>query len=250
MLVTTDHGSIRELQLNRPPVNALTAELMQTLRQAIESAPQQGTQAIVLSGSPNRFSAGLDFPLLLSSDQAGITSLWRSLYALLASLARSPIPIVAAITGHAPAGGTVLALYCDWRVMAQGDFKIGVNEVHVGIPLPPVILATLRRQVGARRAEWLAATGVLLSPQQALDAGLIDELVPAESLRTRAIDWCHELLRVPAEAMTVTRREARSDLVALFDEDLEGELLEMIEAWWDPRTQEALRAAAERLKKR
>ena len=250
MLISTDHGPIRELQLDRPPVNALTAELMQALRQAIESAPQQGVQAIILSGSANRFSGGLDIPLLVDSDQTGITSLWRTLYALLASIARSPIPIVAAITGHAPAGGTVLPLYCDWRIMVEGDFKIGVNEVQVGIPLPPVILAALQRQVGPRRAEWLAGTGILISPKQALDIGLIDELAPAENLKSRALHWCHELLKVPAQAMALTRRQARADLVALFDGDLETELSEMIEVWWSPQTQEALRSAAARIKKR
>ena len=93
--------------------------------------------------------------MLLGLDRAAIAALWRDFYALLGAIAASPIPIVAAITGHAPAGGTVLALFCDWRIMAEGDYKIGLNEVQVGIPLPPVILAGLRRLVGPRQAERL-----------------------------------------------------------------------------------------------
>ena len=136
MILSFDHDKIRELRLNRPPVNALTGELLSGLRQAIEQAPRDGAQALILSGLPGRFSAGLDVPFLLTLDAQAIGQLWRELYALLEAIASSPIPLVAAITGHAPAGGTVLALFCDWRVMAEGDYKIGLNEVQVGDTAP------------------------------------------------------------------------------------------------------------------
>src|SRR5437763_266441 len=122
MIETIQHGPIRELRLNRPPVNALSSELIAALKQAVEAASPDGARAIVLSGSSGRFSGGLDLPLLLTLDRAGIADLLRGLYSLLGALACSPIPTVAAITGHAPAGGTVLALFCDWRVMAEGDW--------------------------------------------------------------------------------------------------------------------------------
>jgi Delta3-Delta2-enoyl-CoA isomerase len=86
-------------------------------------------EAIVLSGSPGRFSAGLDVPLLLSLNREEIARVWRELYVLLGTIGASPIPIAAAITGHVPA--------CDWRVLAAGDYKLGLNEVEVGIQLPP-----------------------------------------------------------------------------------------------------------------
>ncbi len=249
MILATNHEAIRELRLNRPPVNALNLELIAALRQAVEAAPHDGVRALVLSGAPGRFSAGLDVPVLLGLDRTAIAALWREFYALLKALARSPIPIVAAITGHAPAGGTVLPLFCDWRVGAQGDFKLGLSEVQVGIVLPPIILSALRRQVGPRQAERLAVTGMLISPQQALDVGVVDELVPAERVVSRALEWCEALLALPAEAMAVTRRNARADLVGLF-ENLEPELEAVIEAWWRPQTQHALHALVERLGKK
>jgi len=250
MLLTIDHGDIRELRLNRPPVNALTAELIAALREAVEAAPQQGVRALILSGSPGRFSAGLDVPLLLDCDRSAIGELWRKLYSLMRALACSSIPIAAAITGHAPAGGTVLSTFCDWRVMAAGEFKMGLNEVQVGIPLPPVILAALRRLVGARQAERLAVGGLLLSPEEALAIGWIDEVAPPEKVVERAQKWCESLLALPAEAMTTTRREARSDLVAIFDRGLEAELDDVIAGWWSPSAQDTVRALAARLKKR
>jgi len=250
MLLTIDHSPIRELRLNRPPVNALTAELIVALRKAVEAAPQEGVSALILSGSPGRFSAGLDVPLLLDCDRSAIGELWRKLYSLMRALACSSIPIAAAITGHAPAGGTVLPTFCDWRVMAAGEFKMGLNEVQVGIPLPPVILAALRRLVGARQAERLAVGGLLLSPGEALEIGWIDEVAPPDEVIERARKWCESLLALPAEAMTKTRREARSDLVAIFDRGLEAELDEVVAGWWSPSTQDTLRALAARLRKR
>ena len=250
MILRLEHGEVRELRLNRPPVNALTSELLSDLRHAIAHAATEGARAVVLSGLPGRFSAGLDVPLLLTLDEAGISKLWRELYATLEAIARSPVPVVAAITGHAPAGGTVLALFCDWRVMAQGDYKIGLNEVLVGIPLPPVILGGLRRLVGRRRAEYLGVSGTLISPGEALAAGLVDEVVPAEEVLPRALQWCGKLLSVPREAMRLTRRQARADLEQLFASGIDAELKTVIANWWSPETQETLQGLVERLKKK
>src|ERR1700744_6373457 len=178
MIATIDHGPIRELRLDRPPVNALTSELIGALRRGLEQASHDGARAIIISGAPGMFSAGLDIRVLVEAGRDDIATLWRELYAMMKAIAASPIPTVAAVTGHAPAGGTVIALFCDRRVAAQGDFKLGLTEVQVGIPLPPVILFALQRLVGARQAERLAVGGLIVSAQEALAAGLVDELVP------------------------------------------------------------------------
>jgi len=250
MLLTFDHGTIREIRLNRPPANALSHELIVGLRQAVGNAPNDGIHAVVLSGSAGRFSGGLDVPLLLTYDHARMAALWHDFYALLQTLACSPIPIVAAITGHAPAGGTVLSIFCDWRVAADGDFKLGLNEVQVGLPLPPVIFSGLRRLVGSRAAEWLAVAGLLISPMQALAAGLVDELGPPNGVIDRAVQWCNNLLALPREAMTTTRRTARADLTAYFEQDFEPEVQKVTASWWAPETQSSLQAIAARLGKK
>ena len=250
MLLSFDHGPVRELRLNRPPANALSPELILALREAIEVAPQKGSRALILSGSNGRFSGGLDVPFLLGLDQAEIANLWREFYALLKVLASSPIPIAAAITGHAPAGGTVLPLFCDVRFMVDGDFKIGLNEVQVGIPLPPVIVSALRRLVGPRQAERLAVSGALISPREALSAGLIDQLVPPGDVVEGALSWCQTLLALPPEAMAATRREARADLVAYFERNLEAELQAVTASWWANETQETLHALSSKLGKK
>ncbi|HWZ81182.1 MAG TPA: enoyl-CoA hydratase/isomerase family protein [Terriglobales bacterium] len=250
IIQTIDHGAVRELRLNRPPVNALSPELIATLKNSIEGAPGSGARALILSGSPGRFSGGLDVPLLLGLDRPGMAALWRDFYGLLGAIAKSPIPIAAAITGHAPAGGTVLALYCDWRVMAEGDYRIGLNEAQVGIPIPPVIWSGARRLLGIRLAERLAVSGELITSREALTVGLVDELVPLEQVMERAMAWCERLLALPPQAMAGTRRLARADLVAVFEADLELELESVVAAWWSAETQATLRALVEWLGKK
>jgi len=250
MLAITDHGQVRELRLNRPPVNALSPELIVSLRQAFQAAAQDGAKAIVLSGAPGRFSAGLDLPLLLKANEAEIKTLWRELYSLLRAIATSPIPTVAAITGHAPAGGTVISLFCDRRIMAEGNFVIGLNEVQVGIPVPPVLVSGLRYVVGCRYAEYLSVTGALISPMQALQIGLVDELAPPEQVVTQAIAWCQRLLSLPSNAMTLTRQEARADLAAIFSSDLGPEVDEVSAGWWHPEAQRTMHAIVEKLGKK
>jgi Delta3-Delta2-enoyl-CoA isomerase len=247
MVQTSDHGAVRELRLNRPPVNALSPELIAALLEAIQAAPRDSKRALVLSGSPGMFSAGLDVPVLLKLDRPSMDAVWRDFYRLMGAIAASPIPIAAAITGHAPAGGTVLALFCDFRVAAEGDFKIGVNEVQVGIPLPPVILSALQRLVGSRHAERLAVTGLLVSPADAAACGLVDEVVPVDHVVGRALKWCQDLLALPRAAMELTRRQARADLVEMFAHDTAEELEQVSSRWWSDETQKTLHRMVDQL---
>jgi Delta3-Delta2-enoyl-CoA isomerase len=247
MITTIDHGAVRELRLARPPANALSPELMAVLEQAVAAAPQEGIRALVLSGTPGMYSGGLDVPLLLELDRPALAEAWRALYTLMRAIAASALPVAAAITGHATAGGTVLPLFCDYRVCAEGGWKIGLNEVQVGLPLPPVIHAALRRLVGARNAERLAVGGLLIPPAEAVGLGLVDELTPAERVAERAVEWCQGLLALPPEAMSRTRRQARADLVALFDRVFAGELDQVVANWWSDEAQSVLRALVERL---
>ena len=160
---------------------------------------------------------------------------------------------MAAITGHSPAGGAVLALYCDARVMAAGEYRIGLNEVRVGLPMPPVILAAMRRLVGPRLAERLCVGGTLLSAAEAERAGLVDEVVPPEQVVARAVAVAGELAALPRAAMAETRRLARADLVALFDGGspaADSEVEGLLDSWFGAEAQATMRALVERLAQR
>jgi 3,2-trans-enoyl-CoA isomerase len=141
----------------------------------------------------------------------------------------------------------VLALYCDLRVMAAGDFRIGLNEVRVGIPMPPVIHAAACRLLGPRHAERLCVSGKLVGPEEAERVGLVDEVVPPDQVVERAVTLAQELTALPRGAMTATRRLARADLVALFDDASGGEIPVLLDAWFSAEGQATMRALVERL---
>ena len=137
------HGDVHELRLNRPPVNALSPDRLQFLADEVRRSPRQGARAIILSGREGIFSAGLDIPVLSKLEREDLGRGLGSLFDAIEALAASDVPVAAAITGHSPAGGAVLTLCCDWRVMAEGEFTIGLNEVRIGVPIPSIKKAKL-----------------------------------------------------------------------------------------------------------
>jgi len=238
------------LTLNRAPANALSPDLLAALDNALADAARDDTRAVVIAGRPGLFSAGLDVPLLLTLDPAAMRAFWETFFGVLRTLALSPVPVGVAITGHSPAGGTVLSLFADYRIAAAGDFKLGLNEVEVGLPMPPMVFSAFRRLIGPRAAEQYAVDGRLISPDEALACGLVDAVVPAEAVVERAVDRAKMLASLPRSALAATRTLARADLAAMF-ERLDADLYEQMNAvWFGDETQAAMRALVARLAER
>jgi len=250
-----EHGNIREIRLARPPVNALSTELCRALIASIETAVAEGASGIVLSGRERIFSAGMDVPHLLShgDDRYALMDSWQAFFGVARTLAESRVPVVAALTGHSPAGGCVLALCCDYRVMARSTdpakpYVIGLNETQVGLVAPEGIQRLLRRLVGTGRAERLLVAGELVAAERALEMGMVDELVDGSEVVARSVAWLKQLLKLPQSPMLMTRSIARADIA----EALEAKNIEMdrfIEGWYAPDTQAALQAMVARLGK-
>lgn len=249
MIDIQHHGDIHELRLNRPPVNALNRDLLSALTAAVEAAPKNGARGLILSGGVKVFSGGLDVPEMIKLDREGLKQTWDSFFNTARTLAKSSIPIAAAIAGHSPAGGCVLALCCDYRVMARGPFRIGLNETQVGLPVPEAVQYLMRRVVGPHRAERLIVAGAMLESDQAYALGLVDELTDTDGVVVRAVHWLTELLALPSMPMLATRRIARADLIAALDGFGEEALHRFVEGWYSPDSQAALHALLARLKK-
>jgi enoyl-CoA hydratase/carnithine racemase len=196
------------------------------------------------------FSGGLDVPHLLALDRAGLTAAWAQFFATARAIAHCPVPVVAAIAGHNPAGGCVLALCCDYRVMARGAYRIGLNETQVGLAVPEAIQALMRRVVGAHRAERLLVAGAMVEAEQALALGLVDELTDLEHVVTRALHWQRELAALPREPLLKTRAIARADVHAALGGFDATELGTFIDGWFSASTQAALQALVAKLGKR
>jgi len=244
------HGPIVELKLARPPVNALDPVLCNDLRVALADAVRDGAQGIVLSGGPKVFSAGLDVPFLLGlgEDRIALHAAWEAFFGTARALAECPVPLAAALAGHAPAGGCVLALCCDYRVMAEGPYRIGLNETQVGLVAPEGIQHLMRRIVGPQRAERLLVGGEMIDAARAHAIGLVDELAGIDEVTTRARVWLEALLALPRQPVLQTRAIARADVVAALQPDM-IRLDRFVDAWAAPDTQAGLKALMAQLGK-
>jgi len=247
MLDIISHGDIAELSLNRPPANALNHELLRKLLAGIEQVLDDGARGLILSGQDGMFSAGIDVPQLLGMDRPAILEFWSLLFDSSKALLTSPVPVVAALAGHSPAGGAVLAAHCDYRIAVDGPYKIGFNEVQVGLPLPSTILMVFEELVGPRIARQLAMQGKMMTMGEAFEVGLVDELLAADRLMVRVLEFLESLLALPSTAMNRTRLTAKANLIKAVETATDVE--QITESWFSVETQVAMRGLVESLKK-
>jgi len=246
MIATLPHGDVHELRLERPPANALSPELIHALLEALRAAPTRA-RGLVLSGRAGLFSAGLDVPLFVTLERSAARAAWRDFLELMRVLVELPIPVACAVTGHAPAGGCVLALCAHWRVMAAGAFRIGLNEVAVGVRVPEPIWAVARHAAGARVAERMLTGAELFEAGTALELGLVDELVAPEEVVPRARRWVEAQLALPPATLRATRALVRRELSETFAR-CDGRALEgFLDEWFGAEAQAALQAVVARL---
>ncbi len=249
MIEIIQHGHVHEIKLARPPVNALNFDLLDALVNAVQIAPANGARGLILSGGEKVFSGGLDVPYLMTLDKAGLMKCWSRFFDAARTIANAPVPVVAAIGGHNPAGGCVLALCCDYRVMARGQFRIGLNETQVGLAVPEAIQYLMRRVVGPQRAERLIVAGAMIESEQALEIGLVDVLSDAAHVVATAKVWLDATLALPSTPMLATRKIARADIVNSLNAFNDVQLEMFVEGWYSKDTQTALHALMGKLKK-
>ena len=247
MLDIISHGDITELRMNRPPANALNHDLLETILAGCAEALDAGARGLILSGQPGMFCAGIDVPELLGQSRSDIHRFWSLLFRTARTLAACPVPVVAALAGHSPAGGAVLAAHCDYRVAADGTFKIGFNEVRVGLPLPASILHVFSDLVGTRLARQSSMQGQLMLMDSALEIGLIDEVVAQELVEKRAVEFLTGLLALPNVAMNTTRMSGKKEMIRQLDASDDVE--KTTAAWFADETQAALQQLADSLSK-
>lgn len=248
MIRVEQHGAVVEVRLDRPPANALTPEMLGQLHDTLDQLRVARPGAIILTGRPGMFSGGLDVPALLALDRPAMQAFWNLFFAVIRQLAGNPVPVIAALSGHAPAGGAVLALQCDYRLAARGKFLIGLNEVQVGLPVPPAILLALELVVGSRIARRMTTRGEMLSMDEAAAVGLVDELVDADQLLAVALARATELIALPSTAMNVTRLAGKARLIEALA--TANDPAAATDFWFSAETQAGMRQLVERLRKR
>jgi enoyl-CoA hydratase len=245
-----NQGGVAIVTLAHGKANAMDLELCTVLAEVFTRLAEDEAAAVIVTGRGPIFSAGVDLLRMLSSGPDYVRQFVPALCTMCDVLLRFPKPLVAAINGHAIAGGCILACAADRRLMALGDGRIGLPELRVGVPFPDVALEIMRNVLAPSVLEELVLTAVTLDAPAAAMRGLVHEIVEPAALGARALSVANELAALRPEAFRETKRQLRAPALERLDR-LDPSVPEATaEVWSSPATIEAIRAYVDRTLRR
>lgn len=239
-------GGIVVLTLDRPRANAFDPELVTSLFRAVRAASD--ASALVIASSQKLFSAGWDLPIVRALQRDHMAAFVGGFCGLVRELFTFPAPVVAALPGHAIAGGLIIAATADERIAAEGKGELGLSEVALGVPIPRACYEIFRHVLGNRGAERLAAAGDNVTVARAYEIGLVDSIVPAEDVRKAAVERARELAGRSGTAYAEIKRVAREDAVFRFDRAFAGD--PFLDFWFSDEARRRIDALIARLTKK
>jgi enoyl-CoA hydratase len=248
MISVERSGSTAVLRLAHGKVNALDVEMCQAIPETLKKVFEDGFRAVVLTADGPAFSAGVDLFRVLDGGPDYTDRLIATLSEALLALFRFPLPVVAAVNGHAIAGGAAIACACDYRLAADGPGRIGVSELAVGVPYPLSVLEIVRYATG-RYAEEVMFTARTYPPAEARDRGFVHEVVPADELLGRALATAEALGSVPAAAYQATKQGLRGPLIDMVVREQRVVDAQIRRLWSAPEATASIRGYMDRLRK-
>jgi enoyl-CoA hydratase len=235
-----DRGPVAVLRLRHHKGNALDLELLAALTEELGRVERDGSQALVLTGHGSIFSAGVNLFRVLDGGEGYLRRFLPALSEALRLLFTYPKPVVAAVNGHAIAGGWALACACDYRVMADGYGKLGMPELQVGVPYPPLVLEVLRSATPATLLSQLVFGGRTFTGGEAFAAGLVEESASPEEVVDRAVARAATLGELPVAAFHAAKLQLRAPGLERAAAAAAAEE-EVLASWAAPETQTAIR---------
>jgi enoyl-CoA hydratase len=230
---------IAVLTLDRPPVNAVELGLLGAAEARLGELDETAARALVVTGAGRCFSAGVDLKAVPAYGPAEQRAMVEGINAVVGRLYALPIPVVAAVNGHAIAGGLVLALACDYRVGVEGAAQIGLTEGRAGIPFPAVAMAVVCSELAPPVARRLVLVAQNVSPPEALRDGVLDEIQPPGEVLPRARAVAADLAAIPREAYARIKRQLRERTLAEIEAILRTGRDPMLEGWLGAETRTA-----------
>jgi enoyl-CoA hydratase len=241
MIGTTRNAGIAVLRMAHGKANAMDVELMRDLRRAMIDAIQTDARAIVLTAHGGIFSAGVDLMALAKGGRPYLEEFLPELSGALRIVFATDKPVIAAVNGHAIAGGCILACACDYRLMARGSGRIGVPELRVGVPFPMVPAEITRYALGTARAQRAMLVGTVVEAERAIAEGFIDELVEPDRLMERALAVAQAMAATPPASYARTKRDLRRPVLETWEAHVLSHDRDTLEAWDSPAVREAIR---------
>lgn len=250
MIQKTETDGVVTLRLAHGKASALDLELVEGLARAVAEVTDSDARAVLLTGSGSIFSAGVDLYRLVGRPEAPMAEDESRAYAklfvpalsrMLLELFAMPKPLVVALNGHAIAGGCIIGLTGDYRLMASGKGRTGIPEMLVGVPFPPSVVELVRFAVAPQHLQTLMYSGRTMPAEEALRIGLVDEVTTPEELEGRAMEMARHFASLSPRNFQLCKRQLRDtaiDRAKHYANELDAEVLEL---WGDPVRHQAIR---------
>ena len=239
MIKLSQKGQIQIIELNRPKVNAINKELIQELLAQLDQTEKDDSiRGIILTGSDG------------DKDSEYMQSFWVLFSGLLLRLYSYPKIIFSAISGHSPAGGTVLSIMTDYRIMSRGNFLIGLNEVAVGLSMPIGIGKVFQSLLGERIAEKMTLMGELVNPEKAELIGLVDEIIDSQELLEHTVLTMEKWFKLPPDKQIQSKLSLRKNIINLMKKSANEENDEFLKSWFSDECRLAMKGIINKLSKK
>ena len=245
MIEIENRGDVAIARVQRGKGNALNLELLEAFERCLTTLEASAARAVVVTGQGSVFGAGVDLPELVAGGESYVKKFIPLLDQVFEHIARFPKPIVAAVNGHAIAGGAILMLACDQRIVARGKARIGLTEIQVGVPFPAWALEIARFATPPEHFQTLILTGRTWLADEALARGLVDEVVEPDQLEARALEVAGELGKLFPETYAASKLAVRRPL---FEAVAASKLNEanILKAWSSPAVLDQMKSFVER----
>ena len=251
MIEIERHGSVAVLRMVHGKANTLDLEFCDAIVARFrELERDDDTGAVVLTGQGKMYSAGVDLPRLIDGGPDYVRAFLPALHRLYDTVFFHPKPVLAAVNGHAIAGGCVLACCADQRIAAAGDGRIGVTELQVGVPLPAMTFEVMRFATAPQYFPGVVLSGLTFPVDQARERGLVDEVVEPDAVMPRALKLAESLAALPPQTFAMTKLQIRQPVIDRMTSD--GPRVDALteKIWTAPETLERVRSFVARTLKK
>ncbi|GJM16255.1 MAG: putative enoyl-CoA hydratase [Thermodesulfobacteriota bacterium] len=234
-------NNIAVITLNRPKVNALNDQLIRELKAAFQNAQSNDfITAIILTGEGSFFSFGFDVPEFMAYPKSSFESYVINYSKLIKEIFLFPKPVIAALNGHTVAGGCVLALACDHRVMLSGKAKIALNEMTFGSSLFSCVTETLQYAVGAKNSERIVYSGKMHSAEEALSLGLIDKIANEDEFLQVVSEIAQNFAKKDTKAFASIKKMLKQETLNRITNREQQTISEFVDIWYSDSTRKQL----------
>ncbi|UCG70069.1 MAG: enoyl-CoA hydratase/isomerase family protein [Thermoplasmata archaeon] len=248
-LVEIEHyDRVTELKLNNGITNALSLEFIRKIFKSLKDLKDDpAVNGVAITTNNHKFfSIGFDIPSLYDLNEQDFRIFYRTYNRLCMDLYTYPKPTIAAITGHAIAGGCILALCCDFRFIGEGRKLMGLNEVKLGVPVPYPGDCVLRQLVGPQNAQIIMEKGLFYPSEELLQMGIVDRVIPVEQVNSKAIDRVKLAGNMPNEAFNLIKRNRQEIVEKQVLKHLAKKEKTFIESWFSDEARKLLKEGMEK----